>query len=219
VRLAQFKSSLAKMQRLLIVIDAFQKHIMLRARELIQLASIGLFLSGCAFGISKKLTISGGEVISVPVYTEVPIPASGGWQYDDDEVCGLESSVDLPNLYRSKELVYSFTFGVKKHGDFPTSVKIEDVSDPVSQILLVDSAPQLEKENKAWWGSYTARGWNGKSSPQKLSDIRLQWLLADQASVRIHRYTITMNTGKNLVAYHALKFVCSTKREMRAALQ
>jgi hypothetical protein len=192
---------------------------MLRVREIIQFAVISLFISGCAFGISKKLTISGGEVICVPVYTEVPIPASGGWYYDDDEVCGLESSVSLPNLFSSKELVYRFRFGVKKHGDFPTSVKIEDVSDQVSKTLLFDSAPQLEKENKTWWGSYTARVWNGKSCPQKFSDYSLQWLLSDQTSVRIHRYTITMNTGKKIVAYYALKFVRSTKREMRSHLQ
>ena len=188
-------------------------------KGLILLNAVGLLVSGCAVSISKEFTISGGKVVRVPVYTEVPVPASGGWSYQDEDVGALESSVNQSNLETTKELRYGFTFSVKRRGEFPTAVKVEDVNDNEAHLLVFQSDPKLEKEAQTYWGDHVPRSWNGKSAPQKATDKNLEWLMSDQNSIRIHRYTITMNTGKSVVAYFALKFVRSTKRDMRAALQ
>jgi hypothetical protein len=188
-------------------------------KSIAHLCAAGLLVTGCAVGISKKFTISGGEVVCVPVYTEVPFSASGGWSYQDEDVVALASSVNQRNWETTRELTYGFAFSVKRHGEFPTSVKIEDVTDAEAKLLLLDNDPKLEEETQTDRGGYVPRSWSGKSAPQKATDINLQWLSSDQDSIRIHRYAITMNTGKKIVAYYALKFVRSTKREMRAALR
>ena len=182
------------------------------------LAAVAAVLSGCATGVPKTFTISGGEVVRVPVYKELPFAASGGWSYDTDDIRGLHVS-DNRIGSGERDLVYHFSFAVLQHDAFPTSVKIEDVTDPKAQLLLLDKAPKLRQAEGSFLATHPPRSWSGNSDPMTLTDSRLQWLLSDENSVRIHRFTITMNTGKTIVAYYTLNYQRGTKKQMRSWLQ
>lgn len=146
---------------------------------------------------NRSFVISGGEVVSLPV-------AKGGALPSENEDIKIEVAGFLMDGAK-KELTYTFGFSLKSEASI-TSVRIEDVSDTTSELMVNDVKPKS--------GKY----WKGYSVPKTIADKNLRWILVDADSVRIYRFTITTSTGTKHVMYQASLYPGASKQLLRRIL-
>jgi hypothetical protein len=179
-------------------------------RHILVAITIIALLAGCALVKQESFTISNGETVNLLVERGWPTQSSGalGTSMFPSENEGFRI-VEIGTYHidsEKNELTYSFRIQAKNSSSL-TSIKIEDVSDEQAQLLVEDSAPKLTKSE-----------WTGYATPKKITDRNLHWIMSDQDSVRIYRFTIITDTKKKTVMYQAIVLSREYKSFLRRVL-
>lgn len=147
------------------------------------LAAISVGGVGCASKeFSYVTTVSGGEQIKFTF-------ANGGPVHAKAEGFEILDALIRPE-YDAKKVFYGFRFSDAANGKTLQSVKVEDVSEPTPVLLFEDPQPKV-----------VDRIWTGKSRLFDADDPSLKWVTYVSDSVRIYRFTLTLNDGRKVVLH------------------
>ncbi|HWA87995.1 MAG TPA: hypothetical protein VG710_17335 [Opitutus sp.] len=165
------------------------------------LAVVGpaLVLAGCATEFKYNATTSDGRHLTFRMINGVP---------DHGEAAGIRT--DTPKLDpnpKDKTLVYLLRFIVEKGQPAPRHVKVEDVSDETSFLLVEDSHPKL-----------TNNEWRGVSRTYKTDEPEMRWLSYLDQSFRIYRFTVTLADGRTVVLHEGVMVPSFGKAMLRHVL-
>ncbi|MEO7414627.1 MAG: hypothetical protein ABIZ81_14855 [Opitutaceae bacterium] len=155
-------------------------------RRSIKTTVLALTLFVCGGCVTKEFSyvavVSGGEQIKFTFSGGGPVHAKA----EGIEI--LNASI-LPD-FEAKKVFYGFQFSDASAGKNLQSVRVEDVSDPLPFLLFEDLAPKL-----------TNRIWDAKTREFAADDPSLKWVSYVSESVRIYRFTVTMNDGRKVILH------------------
>lgn len=172
---------------------------MLLARLLLPVLALTL-AAGCATKAAKPqtFTIAGGQQIELPITNDgAPPTENADFKI---EVTGFMLDEDRG------EVLYAFGF-TKKTGPALQRVRVDDVTGPTAEILVIDETPTLEKNY-----------WKGTALPRKKGDPGLVWLTQDGNTIKIFRFTLTTHDGRSLVMHQAAVWPGEAKPLLRQLL-
>jgi hypothetical protein len=153
-------------------------------------------LAACSSGgsISMLTTIAGGEKIAVPL---------GPRGVEPSKKDGVQIELATCTLNRDKKLVYAFELSDERKRAV-RRVRVEDVSDASSALLVDDTQPAL-----------TQNRWRGSSRPFEPGDPSLAWLATITNSVRVYRFTVTFADGHEVALLQGSMFPNFIKSSIR----
>jgi len=152
----------------------------------IKLLSVLVFLGlvGCVSpGPEVRVTLADGRKLIVSM--------------KDGRVVGEENKYVKVGMARfmynmqQKNGAYVFTLGFTV-SSIPASVKIEDVSDLKSTLMVQDLKPELK-----------AQLWHNACPPISLDDPSMKWMHDIDDSFRIYRITVVLKDGTEVILHHA----------------
>lgn len=159
-----------------------------------------ILATGCATKGARPqaFTIAGGQQIELPIAQDGAPPTENadlrievtGFMLDEDR----------------GEVLYAFGF-TEKTGRAPQRVRVDDVTGPAAEILVIDETPALEKNY-----------WKGTALPRKKGDPGLAWLTEDGSTIKIFRFTVTTHDGRSLVMHQAAVWPGDAKPLIRQLL-
>ena len=161
-----------------------------------------VLLAACATSSLETRTfkIAGGESVSLPF--EYGVARSTENADIKIEVTGFV----LDSLKR--ELTYAFGF-TEKQAEALRSVKVEDVTGPEAEVVVLDSAPHL-----------SAKGyWKGNSTSHKKEDPAVAWVYDSGDTVKVFRFTVMTAAGRQIVMYQGSVWSARTKPYAEAILE
>jgi hypothetical protein len=164
-------------------------------------------LAGCVMApdIAMKLTTADGVDIQVPLNTE-PEPITDG-------VITLEPLHIAPwNLDADgKATTLAFTFLVQfKQGYKPANILVEDVTEEPILEVYQDNDPTAHFSKLSFWG--------GVSKPFAPPDEHVKWMLTEDNTVRVYRFTIKTSDGVSHVLREPLVVSMRMKATVRSHL-
>ena len=123
----------------------------------------------------------------------------------EDDVAKVVDAV-LQTSPATKQARY-FTGVIVKDGRAPRSIKVEDVTDDQPVTFVEDAQPRLE-----------GREWKCSSDLFSPDKDAVAWLLQDEDTIRIYRFTIVTAEGRADVLYEAHSYPMAEKASMRQQL-
>jgi hypothetical protein len=164
-------------------------------------AGLALALAGCATGDYAYVThISTGERLQIPLERGNPVMAKKG-------TITVRSAALVPNLV-SKEKELQYLFSLDDTGTVPLkSVRVEDVSDEITNLMVEDLEPTLEKGR-----------WIKLTRMYKEGERELRWVAHLDNSMRVFRFTVVKQDGSTTVLDQGWMVPSWAKVPMRAAL-
>ena len=144
----------------------------------------GVVLAGGC--VSKEFsyvtTVAGGEQMKFTF-------ANGGPAHAKSDGFEVLDAVIRPE-YDAKKVFYGFRFSDAAGGKTLQSVRIEDVTETVPVLLVEDTQPKVV--NRIW----------AASSPLfAADDPSLKWVTYVSDSVRVYRFTLTLNDGRKVILH------------------
>lgn len=171
--------------------------------RIIAMSLVMLVPTGCAMVTTEGIRISGGETVKVTVERNWPSTGPGGLLFSPSENDTVRiTRADFLATGENRQLTHVFAFRLKD-GSAPASVKVEDVSDEQAEILVTDTTP---KPGQSFWQEY--------ATPRTLADPHLKWLLSNEDTVRVYRFSIATTAAKNVVLYQAVTYTSRFKSLM-----
>ncbi len=159
---------------------------------------LALGLAGCATEITYTTKTSDGQKVTFTLINGI---ANHG------KADGLETSVPKiePDLKQHQILYHAAV--LDQSGKGVRSIKLEDVSDEKSFVLIEENNPQLK--NMVWIGTSQHFG---------IDDEPIKWISYLDQSFRVYRYTITRPDGHQVVLYEGVMIPAFAKAMMRGVL-
>lgn len=152
-----------------------------------------LALTACvAPAPQARIKITGGEKVVVNLR--------------DGTVEGSESKLVKVGIARlmmnvqNKNGIYDFGL-IFSAGAVPTDIKIEDVTDEKSVVLMQDDKPVLDPQHR----------WRKTSDPVDVEIESMKWLHDIDDSFRVYRFVITFQDGQKLTLHHAAIYLAYFK--------
>lgn len=173
------------------------------ARRAVLLAGAGglLALASCATGEYKfRTTISTGEKIEIPLQNGGPAPAKEG-------PIQVELALFLPATEKDqKGIRYQFAL-TDRSPTPPRSIRVEDVTDDHTVLLVEDRQPQL-KDGR----------WLQRSAFIPGTDPSLSWLQYVDDAMRVFRFTVETADGRQVVLYQGWSIPGWAKTRIRPSI-
>jgi hypothetical protein len=172
----------------------------LKAFSVIVLPAV--WLTACASSPSRSsVPIAGGQSVALPRQGTGFKPA------ENDRVILSDPSLQAVNLDGKYYLRWSFAIRPKHAAELST-VRIEDVSDPVPLLLVNAVSPQLD-----------AGQWTENAGLMDLPSSSVRWLFEPKETERIFRFTISEPDGQSYVLYQGVQYSPASKESLRAMVQ
>jgi len=161
-----------------------------------------IWLTGCASSPShSSVPIAGGQSIALERQ------GTGFKSAENDRVVISDPSLQTVNLDGKYYLRWSFAIRSKQAAVLST-IRIEDVSDPVPLLLVNDVSPQLD-----------AGQWTETAGLMDLPSASVRWLFESKETVRIFRFTISEPDGQSYVLYQGVPYSPTSKEALRAMVR
>jgi len=157
-----------------------------------------LWLTGCASSTSHS---------SVPIAGALERQGTGFKPAENDRIIVSEPSLQAVNLDGKYYLRWSFALRPKQ-GAVLSTIRIEDVSDPVPLFLVNDVSPQLD-----------AGQWMENAGLMDLPSASARWLFESKETVRIFRFTMSEPDGQSYVLYQGVRYSPASKEALRAMVR
>ncbi len=174
---------------------------MLSRLYLVVSTTLILFIAGCATEqvMTGKFHLADGQTLEMDFVNGVPPAAK------NDEI-EINSAGFFANP-ATKNLIFAFKFREKKEREVK-SVKVEDVTDPQSKLLVEDNKPELD----------AAHDWKGVSKFVTVDDPYVKWIMYIDNTVRVFKFTIVTKDDRQFVMYQAASFPPFYKEMVRRSL-
>ena len=169
------------------------------------LAGVVVAGSGCAEvgggSYTYVKTISTGERIEVPLANGAPVNAKKG-------TIEVVQAGMFPRMVdkTKQEVRYGFAYR-DSSGVNPKSVRVEDVTDSKSVLLLEDLNPVLDHQS-----------WMGVSQPLTAGDPAGEWLSYLDSNTRIFQVTVTQADGSKVILHQGWSVPAWLKPAIRQAM-
>jgi hypothetical protein len=171
--------------------------IMSRTKLLFLAVCIGL--TGCVSeGPTVKIPIAGGERLLVDL-------SRHGVVGEEDKDVKVIMAELRPNA-KEKKALYSMVLEFKT-SPRPRSVKIEDVSENPSSVMIDDANPKVN--GKLWFWA---------SAPKTADAPELQWIKEIDESFRVYRISVALDNGRQVSFYHVVFYTPMLKWMIRKGL-
>jgi len=160
-------------------------------------ASVALVgISGCMITGDYALvaTITGGEKIRVPLGHSGPVLAREG---------DLQVKQAAFTMNPANQFVYTFELSAPPTRGFQ-SVRVEDVSDEKSFLLVDETKPSLVNGR-----------WRHLAAPLGPDAACLRWIFHVDNSLRVYRFTVVEDDGKTVVLYQGSTYSDTVKAVVR----
>jgi hypothetical protein len=159
-------------------------------------------LTGCASSSSRlSVPVAGGQAI------HLERQGAGFKQAENDRIIISDASLQAVNLDGKYYVRWSFAITPKQATALST-IRIEDVTDPVPLLMVNDLAPQLE-----------AGKWTEDAGLMDLAGPNVRWLFEAKESVRVFRFTIGEPDGRTDVLYQGVQYSPASKEAIRAMVR
>lgn len=145
---------------------------------------LAVVLAGCATEFKYNATTSDGQHLTFRMINGMPEhPSEAGLRTDTPK---LDPSA------KDKTLVYLLRCFVQK-GETLRDVKVEDVSDDKTFLLLEDKHPTVRNGE-----------WRGVTRAFKVDEPAMHWLSYLDQSFRIYRFTFTLGDGRTVILHEGV---------------
>ncbi len=134
-----------------------------------------------------------------------PIP--GFAQAENDRVIVAGATLQAVTLDGNNYVRWNFAIRPKRSDTF-SSIRIDDVTDPVPLQLVSDVAPQLDGGE-----------WNETAGLMAVSAPSVHWLFEPNDTVRVFRITLTGLDGRSDSLEQRIRYSQSLKSALRATLK
>ncbi len=161
-----------------------------------------IWLTGCASSSSHlSVPIAGGQPVSLERQ------GAGFKQDENGRIMVTEAGLQAVTLDGTHYVRWNFAIKPKQATVLST-IRIEDVSDPVPLLLVNDLAPQLD-----------AGKWTESAGLMDLSSASVRWLFEPKETVRVFRFTLSEPDGRNYLLYQAAQYSPAAKEALRAMVR
>ena len=156
-----------------------------------------VLVAGCQTGeIVKRVPVSGGKDILVPLTREGLKPGSGG---------GYEVAGAILEPITGDEHAAFYTFALVAHREPALKrIQIVDISDETAAPLVDDQNPKFDQGH-----------WVKKTDPIGADDPRMKWLFQITGSMRVYHVTLTPTDGSQIEFNHVVMYPPMMKTIMR----
>jgi hypothetical protein len=160
------------------------------------------FVALCFFGCS---TTTPQSAVQVPGGETIKLERSGAGfkQAQNDRIAIAEAVLQAVNFDGNSYLRWTFAIRPKQATQLG-SIRIEDVTNAPSLVLVNDVSPQLENGL-----------WRENAGLMEVSSPALNWLSGPGESVRIFKFTIGEPDGQSYVLYQGAMQLPAAKQAIR----
>jgi hypothetical protein len=167
------------------------------------------FTSVASAETTKKFTISGGQVVELPVSDRGALPATAE---------GVKVEIAGPIFGPSKDspdkaaLIWAFTLSVPKDATY-SSLTVEDVSAPEAKLVASQDQPAV-KVLKAPDGKELSL-LQLRGSPADISPETTPWVYQAGTTTIVFRFTLKSTSGKSLTLHQPTMFGDGPKAQIQ----